>query len=126
MLRASSEMAGAMTARSVVANPQYDAISRPFWRAATMSASRSMGTRTSSAMSTYLLAGTLALAVQVREALFQVQGGRDALERESRLDHRERVLRLNAYDDRLRPAKPDHVGNVAGGAGCVQTEAVDA
>src|SRR4030095_1107890 len=102
MLRASSEMAVATTARSVVANPQCDASSRPFWRAATMSASQSMGTRTSSAMSAHLLAGALPLAVKVRKAFFQVQRGRDALEREPELDHPERHLRLHSHADGLR------------------------
>src|SRR5215471_12077238 len=116
MLRASSEMAVATTARSVVENPHCVASSRPFWRAATMSASQSMGTRTSSTMSAHLLAGSLALAVEVRKAFFQVQRGRDALEREPELDHRERHLWLNAHDDGLGPAEPDHVGDVAEGA----------
>src|SRR5262245_21682391 len=116
MLRASSEMAVATTARSVVENPQCDASSRPFWRAATMSASQSIGTRTSSTMSAHLVARSLALAVKVGEALFQVQRGRDTLEREPELDHRERHLRLNPYDDGLSPAEPDHVGDVAEGA----------
>src|SRR5262245_44575476 len=114
MLRANSEMAVATTARSVVENPQCDASSRPFWRAATMSASQSMGTRTSSTMS-HLLAGSPALAVKVGKAFFQVQRGRDTLEREPELDHRERHLRLNPYDDGLRSAEPDHVGDVAEG-----------
>src|SRR4029450_13026973 len=116
MLRASSEMAVATTARSVVANPQCDASSRPFWRAAARSAGQAMGTRTSSAMGGHLLAGALPLAVKVRKAFFQVQRGRDALEREPELDHRERHVRLNAHDDGLGPAEPDHVGDVAEGA----------
>src|SRR5262245_1960030 len=125
MLRASSEMAVAMTARSVVGNPQWDASSRPFWRAATMSASQSMGTRISSAMSAYLLAGSPALAVEVRQAFFQIQRGRDALEREPELDHREGHLRLNAHDDGLGPAEPDHVGDVAEGPRCERVDDVE-
>src|SRR5215510_5366629 len=116
MLRSSSEMAVATTARSVVENPHCVASSRPFWRAATMSASQSIGTRISSAMSAHLLAGSPALAVKVRQAFFKVQRGRDALEREPELDHRECHLRLNAHDDGLGPAEPDHVGDVAEGA----------
>src|SRR2546426_9489171 len=86
MFLANSEMAVATTARSVEGKPQCDASSRPFWRAETMSASESMGTRTSSAMSANLMVGALHLAVEVREALFQVQRGRHALEREPELD----------------------------------------
>src|SRR5262249_45484367 len=109
-------MAVAMTARSVVANPQCDASSRPFWRAATMSGAQSRGTRLSSPVRRPLPAGSPALAVKVRQAFFKVQRGRDALEREPELDHRECHLRLNAHDDGLGPAEPDHVGDVAEGA----------
>src|SRR5207247_5518562 len=115
MFRASSEMAVATTARSVERSPHCVANSRPFWRAVTMSASRSMGTRTSSAMSADLMFGALSLAVKVREALFQVQRGGDSLERQPQVDHGERHLRLDPYDDGLRPAEPDHVGDVAEG-----------
>src|SRR5881409_3969848 len=82
MFLANSEMAVATTARSVEGKPQCDASSRPFWRAETMSASESMGTRTSSAMSANLMVVALHLAVKVREAIFQVQRGRHALQRE--------------------------------------------
>src|SRR5438046_9772353 len=112
MLRASSEIAVAITARSVVGKPHWDASSRPFWRAETMSASQSMGTRTSSAMSANLLARPLPLPVKVREALFQVERCRDAFERQPQLDHRERHLGLDAADDGLSTAEPDHVGDV--------------
>src|SRR2546428_11841750 len=104
MFLANSEMAVATTARSVEGKPQCDASSRPFCRAETMSASQSMDTRTSSAMSAYLLAGPLAFPVKVREALFQVQRGRDAFERQAQLDHRERHLGLDADDDGFRTA----------------------
>src|SRR5688572_19679994 len=110
MFLASSEMAVATTARSVEGKPHCDANSRPFWRAETMSTSRSMGTRTSSAMSANLMVlGTLSLAVEVREALFQVERSRHALQREPQLDHREGHFRLDPHDDSLRSAQPDHV-----------------
>src|SRR5207249_9285424 len=81
---ASSEIAVATTARSVEGNPHCDASCRPFWRAQTMSASQSIDTRTSSAMSADLMTGSipLAVAVKVGEALFQVQRGCHALQRE--------------------------------------------
>src|SRR5439155_25519517 len=114
MFRASSEMAVATTARSVEGRPHCDASSRPFWRADTMSTSRSMATRTSSAMSANLMMlGTLPLAVKVREAFFQIERGRDAFQREPQLDHREGHLRLDPHDDGLRSAELDHVGDVA-------------
>src|SRR2546430_14046794 len=109
MFLANSEMAVATTARSVEGKPQCDASSRPFWRAETMSASESLGTRTSSAMSANLMVLALRLAVKVREALFQVQRGRPTLEREPQPDHREVHLRLDTHGDRLRATQPDHV-----------------
>src|SRR5262245_41713356 len=116
MLRASSEIAVAMTARSVVGKPHFDASSRPFWREATMSASQSIGTRTSSTMIAHLRTRSLALAVKVGEPLFQIEGRRDALEREPELDHRKGNLRLDTHDDRLCSAEADHVRDVAEGA----------
>src|SRR5256885_10267959 len=110
MLRASSEIAVAITARSVVGKPHWDASSRPFWRAETMSASESMGTRTSSAMSANLMVVALRLAVKVREALFQVQRGRHALEREPELDHRQGHLPLDPHADALHATQPDPAG----------------
>src|SRR5438094_7470416 len=106
MFRASSEIAVATTARSVDGNPHCDASSRPFWRAATTSESQSMETRTSSAMSANLLVPSV--AVEIREALFEVQRGRDAFQGEAQLDHREGHLRLDAHDDGLGAAQPDH------------------
>src|SRR5713226_6141388 len=117
MFLASSEIAVATTARSVVGNPHCDAKSRPFWRAETMSASQSMDTRTSSAMSANPMVGPIPLAVKVGEALFQVQRGCDPLQREPQLDHREGHLRLDPHDDGLRPAQPDHVRDVTQGPG---------
>src|SRR5438128_3751202 len=104
MFRASSEIAVATTARSVEGNPQCDASSRPFCRAETMSTSRSIDTRTSSAMSANLIPGALPLAIKICDALLEVQGGRHALQREAQLDHREGHLRLDPDDDGLCPA----------------------
>src|SRR3989441_12930794 len=125
MFLASSEIAVATTAWSVEGKPQCAASSRPFWRAATMSASQSIDTRTSSAMSANLIIGPIPLAVKVGEALFQVQRGRHALQREPQFDHREGDLRLDADDDGLRPAQPDHVGDVAQGTGGERVDHVE-
>src|SRR5262247_1138232 len=116
MLRASSEIAVATTARSVDGKPHCDASSRPFWRAATTSESQSIGTRTSSAMSPNLLV-SLGFAVEVREALFQIEAGRDPFQGEPQLDHRKSHLRLDAHDDGLGAAQPDHVRHVPQGPG---------
>src|SRR6267378_1764825 len=115
MFRASSEIAVATTASSVEGKPHCAANSRPFCRADTMSASVSMDTRTSSAMSApfMLLDFPLGAAMEVLEPFLQVQRRRHTLQREPQLDHRERDLGLDADDDGLRAAQPDHVGDVA-------------
>src|SRR5919197_989273 len=117
MFRASSEIAVATTARSVEGKPHCDAFSRPFWRAETMSASESIATRTSSAMSANFIPRALSLAIEVREALFEVQRGRHALQREAQLDHREGHLWLDPDDDGLGAAQSDHVRDVTQGTG---------
>src|SRR5919201_1703312 len=101
MFRASSEIAVATTARSVEGKPHCAASSRPFWRAATMSESESIATRTSSAMSANFIARAFPLSIQICETLFEVQRRRHALEREAQLDHREGDFRLDADDDGL-------------------------
>src|SRR5258708_7254105 len=95
MLRASSEIASAISVWSVLENPHAAASSRPFCRAVTMSLSRSIGMFDS--------AGTANLrrAFQMREPLFQVQRRFDPVERKTELHHRERNVRLDADDDRL-------------------------
>src|SRR5258705_6449398 len=125
MFLASSEIAVATTARSVEGKPHCDASCRPFWRAETMSASQSIDTRTSSAMSADLIPGSIPLAVKVGEALFQVQRGCYALQGETQLDHREGDLRLDSHDDRLGSAQLDHVGDVAQGAGRERVDHVE-
>src|SRR5437667_4498363 len=114
MFRASSEIAVATTARSVEGKPHCDANPRPFWRAETMSASESIATRTSSAMSANLIPGTLPLSLPIKvcETLFEVERRRDPLQREPQLDHREGDLRLDPHDDGLRSTQPDHVRDV--------------
>jgi hypothetical protein len=55
----------------------------------------------------------LARPAEVRESLLEVEGGRDAFEREPELDHRKGDLRLDADDDRFRAAQPNHVRHIA-------------
>src|SRR2546425_15388 len=98
MFRASSEIAVATTARSVEGNPHWDASSRPFWRAETMSTSRSIDTRTSSAMSANLMPGALPLPVKVGETFLEVERRRDPLQREPQLDHREEIGRASCRE----------------------------
>src|SRR5919197_876713 len=88
MFRASSETTVDTATWSREGKPQNPASSRPFWRAATMSVSRSIGSRTSSAMSTSL----------IRQSFPSCVGHvRSAIERRSAAtDHR------NALDDCTR------------------------
>src|SRR5207249_7739332 len=102
MLRASSEMAVAITVRSLPEKPSAAARARPRCRAVTMSADELMGT-TLSARGPASRRGLLDmagggghLAVQEGQAFLQVEGGGDVLEGESELDHRERHLWLDA------------------------------
>src|SRR5438034_11596418 len=111
MFRASSEIAVATTARSVEGKPHWDAKPRPFWRAETMSASESIATRTSSAMSANLMPGALPLPIEVCETLFEVQRRRDPLEREPELEHREGDLRVDPDNDSLGRVPSNHVRN---------------
>src|SRR5437899_12998699 len=118
MLRATSEMAAAMTVWSPVENPAPAASSRPCWRACTTSTSDAIATRSSSATldaSTFalLVEPPLGTVVQKRQALFEVEGRRDALEGQPQLHHREGDLGLNYHDHRFRAPQPRHVRDVA-------------
>src|SRR5438034_6316960 len=117
MLRATSEMAAAMTVWSPVENPAPAASSRPCWRACTTSTSDAISTRSWSATldaSTFalLVEPPLGVLVEKGEALFQVEGRRDALESQPELHHREGDLRLDAHDHRFRAPEPRHVRDV--------------
>src|SRR2546423_11301090 len=103
MLRAISEMPIAMNVCSVDEKPIAAAISRPLWRAATMSASRSIN---SSALSD---TRTSLGRAQPRERFVEIERGRDIVEREPELDHRERDLGLDADDHGLGAAQPRRV-----------------
>src|SRR4051794_37340461 len=95
MLRAISEMAVAMMVRSLPAKPIWAARSRPVCRAATISPSRSMGTRVPSGVT----GGLVHQGPQHLEALIEVERGGDTFEREAELDHGEGHVGLDADDD---------------------------
>src|SRR4051812_32389500 len=105
MLRATSEMAVAISVWSVLEKPPAAAISRPFCRAVTTSRSVAIGTRASDGVS----AGngrTLPLGpAQDLETFLEIQGSRDAVQRQAELDHGEGDLRLNSDHHRLGPAQ---------------------
>src|SRR5437879_3903615 len=107
MFRAISEMAAAITVWSPLENPASAASSRPFCRALTTSTSDVIGTSSSSATgypSLHAVEALAALPIQKREPLLEVERGRDALERQAELHHRERDLGLDADDHRFGPA----------------------
>src|SRR5260370_20172921 len=115
MLRAISEMAAATTVWSPLENPAWAASSRPRRRAVTTSTSDAMGTRTSSGMvdaALGLLQVVLRLPVQERQPLLEIERGRDTLERQPELDHRESDLGLDPDDHGLGPPQPGHVRDV--------------
>src|SRR5947207_1517233 len=114
MLRAISEMAAAMTVWSPLENPASAASSRPFCRALTTSTSDVIGTSSSSATGapSLFVEALPALPIQKGEPLFEVERGRDALERQAELHHREGDLGLDADDHRFGPAQPRHVRDV--------------
>src|SRR5215211_7797886 len=107
MLRATSEMAVAMSVRSVLEKPSSDDSRRPSWRAVTMSASVAIVTRISSATAV-LLPGD---AVEEGQALLEVEGGVNALEVEPELHHREGDLGLDAHHHGLGATQVCHVGD---------------
>src|SRR5579859_3370844 len=102
MLRAISEIARATIVWSVLEKPIAAASSRPFCRAVTMSVSRSMVT-TRGSIDTAI--APLDGAAHVREALFEIQGRRHAVEREPELHHGQGDLRLDTDHDGLRAAE---------------------
>src|SRR5687767_3832182 len=95
MLRASSEMAVAISVASVPEKPNRPASSRPFWRAKTRSESDPMEMRSSSTT----VACLLAQSVQERQALFQVERGADTLQSEPHLHDGECDLWPDPHDD---------------------------
>src|SRR5574341_8697 len=120
MLRAISEIAAAMTVCSPLENPATAANARPCCRASTTSTSAAIDRRSSSPTGGAARLPWLGFeraffgaAIQEGEALLEVQHGRDALERQAELHHRERDVGLDADDHRLGAAQPRHVRDVA-------------
>src|SRR6267154_5116474 len=117
MVRAISEMAAAMTVCSPLENPATAASARPCCRASTTSTSAAIDRRSSSPTLARPLgfgfeAALFGPAMQEREAFFQVEHRRDALERQAELHHGERHVGLNPHDDRLGAAEARHVRDV--------------
>src|SRR5689334_1680936 len=102
MLRDTSEIAVAITVKSLPLNPTFAARSRPRCRAVTMSASLWMGTRNSVVADM----SRLQPALQQQEPFVQIECCRDAVEREAELHHRHRDVGLDADDNRLGTSQP--------------------
>src|SRR5436189_3313179 len=105
MLRAISEMAAAMTVCSPLENPATAASARPCCRASTTSTSAAIGSRSSSPTAARLLGfaferALFGAAIEEREAFFEVEDRRDALQRQAELHHGECNVGLNSHDDR--------------------------
>src|SRR6267378_6107674 len=118
MLRAISEIAAAMTVCSPLENPATAASARPCCRASTTSTSAAIGRRSSSPTLARPLGfgfeeALFGPAMQEREAFFQVEHRRDALERQAELHHGECHVGLDPHDDCLGAAEAGHVRDVA-------------
>src|SRR2546425_3775334 len=104
MLRASSEIAAAITVWSPLEKPASAATLRPCWRAVTTSTSDAIGTRSSSTtvdVARAALAALGALAsdpIQEGQPLLEIERGRDTLERQAELDHCKGHLGLDPDD----------------------------
>src|SRR3954454_14550262 len=114
MLRASSEIAVAMSVASPGVKLSAVATERPVWRAVTMSRSDRMGTRISFSKCS---SARLELAIQVGHPFFQVESSGDVLHPQSELHHRERDVGLDPDDDGLRAPQPDHLCQLLQGPG---------
>src|SRR6476661_11202142 len=105
ILRATSEIAVAMTVRSLPLNPAFAASCRPSSRAVTMSAPELTGTRTSSFTGTFPF-GSL---VQQGQTFFEIQRGLHFTQCQAQLHHGKSDLRLDADDRRLGTAQAQNV-----------------
>src|SRR6266568_8319450 len=111
MLRATSEIAVAISVSSLPENRRDFASSRAFCRASNTSASARICTTSSSLMAID------PRHLQDLEAFLEVESCRGVLERQSELHHREGHLGLDAHDDGGGAQQFDHLGDAAQRAG---------
>src|SRR5262245_18979681 len=111
MLRASSEIAVAISVASVAENPCSSASSRPLRRARTRSASDATLTLASGPGSSgrFVMPG---FPVEVGKALLQVQRRSHICQRDPELHHRECYLRLDLDNDGFGTSQANHVRQV--------------
>src|SRR5438552_8879703 len=99
MVRATSEIAAAIRVTSAPLKPNSSASERPRWRAVTISVADRISVSVSVAsMHRHSFRFRL---VEKRQTLFQIQRRADAFERQSKLDHRQGDIRLDADNDGL-------------------------
>src|SRR3954465_1600348 len=105
MLRATSEMAAAISVTSAPLKPSSSASVRPRWRAVTMSTAEWISVWSSASID----GRPLHFSLEVGQALFEIQRGTHALGVEAQLDHREGDIRLDPDDDGFGPPQFQHV-----------------
>src|SRR5215469_13434714 len=102
MLRASSEIAVAISVESTAEKPSSSASARPCCRAETMSCSESMATRISPNDTMAPSIRAFEPLIQVRQPFFQIERRRNTLQCQSQLHHGKSHFRLNPNDDSFR------------------------
>src|SRR6266850_1288740 len=124
MLRASSEMAVAISVASVGDKPSSSAMTRPFSRATTRSLSDATGTRTSVLDSEATLAPLFGppLSVQVSETFLQVKRCSHVLQLDPEFNHGKSHLGLDPHNHGFGTAQSDHVRKIPKGPGCERIE----
>src|SRR5277367_3091912 len=112
MLRATSEIAVAISVSSLLERRSGVAMARAFCRANRMSTSARIGTTVSMSLATNGEHSILPRAKE-GETVFQVECRRGSFQPQAELHHREGNVRLDADDDGVRSQYPHHLGNAA-------------
>src|SRR4051812_27971558 len=94
MLRATSEMAVAISVTSAPLKPSSSASERPRWRAVTISTAEWIGV----VVSVSIDRNSLCFHRQIGEAFLEIQRGAHSFERQAQLNHGKSDVRLNADD----------------------------
>src|SRR5258706_12612640 len=108
MLRATSEIAAAISVTSEPLNPSVIASSRPLWRAVTMSIVEWTSTLTLPLMFDASCIDPR-YVIQKVQAFLEVQGGAHSFQGKSQLHHGKRHFGLDAYDHGIGATQIQHV-----------------
>src|ERR1019366_1576988 len=114
IFRVISEIAVAISTRSVPVNPTCFASWRLFSRAATISASPSIGMVIASSVT---LAALSNIASHELDTVLQIMRGRDSVQYQAEFDHRDRHRGLDPHYHHFRAAQPGVLGDVEQRAG---------